>query len=107
MSNVEETNESNESQIDELGALKLQIHNLSRDYYHSRQELFDIIKRYYNQSITSTYISEESIIALVERCIQIKEEHHKVKKELMEKRPKIKWSFKNGIYSEEIGFDYI
>jgi hypothetical protein len=58
---------------------------LEREYNKNREVLYNKIIAYYRQDISSSYVSEDDIIALVKQCAQIKKQYIKVRDQLMGK----------------------
>lgn len=58
---------------------------LEREYNKNREVLYNKIIAYYRQDISSSYVSEDDIIASVKQCTQIKKQYIKVRDQLMGK----------------------
>lgn len=58
---------------------------LEREYNKNREVLYNKTIAYYRQDISSSYVSEDDIIALVEQCARIKKQYIKVRDQLMGK----------------------
>lgn len=76
--------------IDELAELRLKLTEVKRHFNLARDELYNLTRSYYNQSIASDYISEESLETLINRCKSVKTEYFQIQEQLKEKLPKAK-----------------
>ena len=59
---------------------------LEREYNKNREILYNKTIAYYRQDISSSYVSEDDIIALVKQCARIKKQYIKVRDQLMGKQ---------------------
>lgn len=83
-------------EIDEFSTLRQELVRLEREYNSTRQELFNKIRSYYNQSIASKFIKEDDLRRLIDQCEEIKQSYFQIQTKLMSKRPNNqKWSFKD------------
>lgn len=83
-------------EIDEFAALRQELTGLEREYNSTRQELFNKIRSYYNQSIASRFIKEDDLRRLLNKCEEIKKSYFQIQNKLMSKRPNNRqWSFKD------------
>ncbi len=81
-------------EIDEFTALRQALTGLEREYNSTRQELFNRMRSYYNQSIASKFVKENDLRRLLDRCEEIKQSYFQIQNELMSKRPTNRqWSF--------------
>lgn len=80
-------------EIDEFAALRQELTSLEREYNSTRQELFNRMRSYYNQSIASKFVKEYDLRKLLNQCEEIKKSYFQIQNELMSKRPNKKWSF--------------
>lgn len=58
---------------------------LEREYNKNREILYNKTIAYYRQDISSSYVSEDDIVALVKQCARIKKQYIKVRDQLMGK----------------------
>lgn len=59
---------------------------LEREYNKNREILYNKTIAYYRQDISSSYVSEDDIVALVKQCARIKKQYIKVRDQLMGKQ---------------------
>lgn len=82
-------------EIDELAVLRQELMGLEREYNSTRQELFNKIRSYYNQSIAGRVVKEDDLHRLISRCEEIKQSYFQIQNKLMSKRPiNRRWSFR-------------
>ena len=83
-------------EIDEFAALRQELMGLEREYNSTRQELFNKMRSYYNQSIARTFIKEDDLRRLLNQCEEIKQSYFQIQTKLMSKRPNNhQWSFRD------------
>lgn len=83
-------------EIDEFTALRQKLMSLEREYNSTRQELFTIMRSYYNQSIASNFVKEADLHELLSRCEEIKRSYFQIRDKIMSKRQNNnQWSFRD------------
>lgn len=55
--------------------LLIMANNVRRDYNKTREDCRRLYNRYYNQSIASSYISEDELVEHIEKCRQLKQQY--------------------------------
>lgn len=90
-------------EIDEFAALRQKLRGLEREYNSTRQELFNKMRSYYNQSIASRFTKEDDLRKLLNQCEEIKQLYFQIQNKLLSKRPDNRqWSFKDSfIFSSQ------
>lgn len=83
-------------EIDEFAVLRQKLIGLEQEYNSTRQELFNKMRSYYNQSIASKFTKEADLRRLLNRCEEIKQSYFQIQNKLMSERPNNRqWSFRN------------
>ena len=83
-------------EIDEFAALRQELMRLNQEFNFTRQELFNNMRSYYNQSIASKFIKEDDLRRLLNQCEEIKQSYFQIQTKLMSKRPNNRqWSFRD------------
>ena len=88
--------ESQDTQDNDLIALRRTLISLEGQYNSARQELFNRMRSYYNQSIGSNVITEEKLRELLRKCEELKQSYASIQTKVMDNRPHNKWSFRDG-----------
>lgn len=90
---MSEGDNSQEIYTDDLSVIRKELMSIEKEYYQTREMLFNTTRRYFNQSIASNYISEQSLLDLVFSCRNIKDKYMTTQKILKEKQHNPGWSF--------------
>ena len=81
--------------IEDEAYLRIRLIKLSSEFNHVREELFNMVHRYYRQSIGSTYTKENNIEELLTRCKKIKQEYQDIQKKILKLRPNDKSTWRD------------
>lgn len=66
--------------------LKKYANTIQKDYYSTRELLFNETRRYFNQNVYSNAVKEDTIIELAEKCERLKALFKKTQELLHERR---------------------
>lgn len=83
-----------DTKLDEYDKLRMELLKIDRKYSKIREQFYNTARRYFQQSINSSYIKESDLIDLITECIDLKKEYsEKATKIISLRQNSPKWKF--------------